>query len=124
MSAVGSARKTLGAAGETVKRAFTNTSDYISKLTLREAVIWASIFVGILVLVSQLLIGFWQRYLPSALIGLVRFLVYIIIPIVFVFSTAFGMWLENKYARYEELSEWIQEKSSEANEFVFGKKHR
>eukprot|EP00512_Aurantiochytrium_limacinum_P003695 CAMPEP_0171500268 /NCGR_PEP_ID=MMETSP0958-20121227/8896_1 /TAXON_ID=87120 /ORGANISM="Aurantiochytrium limacinum, Strain ATCCMYA-1381" /LENGTH=91 /DNA_ID=CAMNT_0012034929 /DNA_START=72 /DNA_END=347 /DNA_ORIENTATION=- len=88
-------------------------------MTLREALLLGAGVILVIMLISQLLVGFWQRFLPSMLITLVRLLVFVIIPLVAGFSTVFGMWLESKYAKFDELHDYVVEKASQVHNFIF-----
>ncbi|GBG28382.1 Hypothetical Protein FCC1311_046052 [Hondaea fermentalgiana] len=119
MSATDSAKTALRATGQAIKKGAIATKDYLSTLTLREALLVGAGVVTVIVLISQLLVGFWQRFLPSALITLVRLLVFVVVPMVAAASTVFGMWLERKYAKFDELHDWTIEKSAELHDFLF-----
>mmetsp|Transcript_19444 Transcript_19444/g.28811 ORF Transcript_19444/g.28811 Transcript_19444/m.28811 type:complete len:126 (+) Transcript_19444:105-482(+) len=110
MSAVDSAKHTASSAWTTIKRAFTNTGKFLAELTLKQALIIAAGTVFVVILFSNLLIGVWQRYLPSMLIGLIRFMLYVMIPMVATGGIIFGMWLERRYEKFDELHEGFMDK--------------
>lgn len=66
--------------------------------------------VLVIVVFSNLLVGFWQKYLPSMLITLVKFQLYVIIPATAVSATIFGMYLESRYEKFEDLKESFWDK--------------
>mmetsp|Transcript_5772 Transcript_5772/g.14787 ORF Transcript_5772/g.14787 Transcript_5772/m.14787 type:complete len:127 (-) Transcript_5772:261-641(-) len=90
-----------------VKRIFLDTRSFLRELTLKQAVALGAGFILLVVVLSNFLIGLWHKYLPNMLITLVRFLMFVLIPLVGAAGTVFGMFLEQRYEKFEDLKEVV-----------------
>lgn len=89
-----------------------------TKLNWVQAIIlFAGIALLMLITISQLS-NAWEENRPDLLAGMLKFVTYVIIPLTTVSSVIFGMYLESKFNKFDDLAEFYDGLSSSVRGLV------
>lgn len=78
-------------------------------LTFMETIVLFVVVVGGGAILLQQVLSFYQNNLPRLMSGMIKFLVFLIIPLIATAATFFGMFLEHKHRLYPDVVEWLQD---------------
>ncbi len=115
MSAVDNAKRSLRSALKAAKLAVTNTSEFFQRLTLYQAIAVAVGALLIWTLLTNFLVKTWQKNAPGLFLAFIKFIIYVMIPLIAVASAIFGMWLEHKYEKFADFRDFVLDKFEKAS---------
>lgn len=87
-------------------REMKKTAQNPTRMSWVQALVVFGVITIIILSIIQQLSAYYQEHLPEVMSAFIKFLVYIIIPILTTLSISFGMYLERQYQKFDDLHEF------------------